>query len=135
MHPKFKLGDDYITDFVIELGDQQYVLVEIEAATRPLYTKTGNPSRELAHAVQQVEDWLNLIETAAPYIPTKLPGISDPNCWVIIGRRLHDQRLEAKWSRKQRSHAKAGIMLMTYDDVLDKAKRQLANLRRIEHGI
>ncbi len=44
MFPKLKLGDDYITDFVLELGDQQYVLVEIEAPKRMLYTKSGNPA-------------------------------------------------------------------------------------------
>lgn len=132
IHPKLKLGDDYITDFVMELGDQHYVLVEIEAATRPLYTKAGNPSRELTHAVQQVEDWLQWVEDAAQYIQTKLPGIADPECLVIIGRRLKDTKLEAKWKRKQRMHAKSGITLMTYDDVLDKARRQLVNLRRLE---
>lgn len=132
VHPKLKLGDDYITDFVLELGDQHYVLVEIEAATRPLYTKAGNPASELNHAIQQVEDWLQWVEDAAQYIQTKLPGIADPPCWVIIGRQLKDKKLDLKWKRKQRTHAKSGIVLMTYDDVLDKAKRQLANLRKLD---
>jgi hypothetical protein len=130
--PKLKLGDDYITDFVLELGDQQYILVEIEAPTRMLFTKSGYTARELNHAVQQVEDWLQWVDDSAPYIRNKLPGISEPDCWVIIGRRLRDKKLEAKWRRHQRTLARSRIVLLTYDDVLDRAMRQLANLRKLE---
>jgi hypothetical protein len=132
VYPKLKLGDDYITDFVMELGDQQYVLVEIEAATRPLYTKGGYPASELNYAIQQVEDWLQWVEDSAEYILAKLPAIAHPQCWEIVGRRLEDKKREAKWKRKRGTHAKSGIAFMTYDGVRDKDRRQLASLRRLE---
>lgn len=130
--PQFRLGDDYITDFVLELGNEEYVLVEIEAASRQLYTRGGNPSSDLTHAIQQVEDWRQWIESASPYIQTKLPGIAEPECWVVIGRRITEKHLATKWKRKQRQHLAGGVRLMTYDDLLDRNLRQLESLRRLE---
>ncbi len=72
------------------------------------------------------------IDDSGQYIRNKLPGIVEPECWIIIGRRLSDKRLEVKWKRHQRSLASSRIFLWTYDDVLDRAMRQLANLRKME---
>jgi len=130
--PQFKLGDDYITDFVLELGFQEYVLVEIEAPSRKLFTKNGDATADLNHAIQQVEDWLRWIETAASYAQAKLPGIVSPECWVVIGRRIEDPQLAAKWNRKKRTMSTTRIYLFTYDDLLDRAQRQLASLRKME---
>jgi len=130
--PQFKLGDDYITDFVPELGFQEYVLVEIEAPSRKLFTKNGDATADLNHAIQQVEDWLRWIETAASYAQAKLPGIVSPECWVVIGRRIEDPQLAAKWNRKKRTMSTTRIYLFTYDDLLDRAQRQLASLRKME---
>ncbi len=55
--PKYKLGAEYVTDFVIVLPNEQYVLVEIEAPKCRLFTQKGDPAKELTHAQRQVEDW------------------------------------------------------------------------------
>jgi hypothetical protein len=128
VHPKFQLGNDYVTDFVLDMGNEEYVLVEIEAATRPLYTRDGNASAEFNHAVQQVEDWRTWIADASEYIRQRLPGIVEPECWVVIGRRPNDEDSRKRWSRRQRTLAR--IKVFTYDDLVDKAMRQLTTLRR-----
>jgi hypothetical protein len=130
VHPQFQLGNDYVTDFVLDMGNEEYVLVEIEATSRPLYTRNGNPSAELTHAIQQVEDWREWITTASEYIRQKLPGIVEPECWVVIGRRPADDRSRIRWARKQRTLTR--IKLFSYDDLLDKAMRQLDTLRRYQ---
>jgi hypothetical protein len=128
---QFRLGDDYITDYILELGNQEYVLIEIEASIRPLYTKDGNPTAQLSHAIQQVEDWREWVESSSSYIQQKLPGIIDPECWVIIGRKLSDEQSQIKWKRKQRQLLSGGIKLLTYDELLDRNLRQLASLRQL----
>ena len=59
-----------------------------------------------------------------------LPGIREPQGWVVIGRRSsmteHQQTvLERRNARHQ------NITIMTYDDLLDRAKQHLANLRNM----
>lgn len=130
IYPQFQLGNNYVTDFVLAMGNEEYILVEIEAATRPLYTRDGNPSADLTHAIQQVEDWRTWITTASEYIRQQLPGIVEPECWVVIGRRPDEDRSRARWARKQRTLSR--IRLFTYDDLLDKAMRQLDTLRRYQ---
>lgn len=134
VRPQFRFGDDYIADFVLELAAQEYVLVEIEAATRALYTQKQDPAAALTHAIQQVQDWQEWFVRAGSYASEKLPGVIDPECWVIIGRRLADGPLRHKWQRHQRNLKRAGIHLLTYDDLLDRARRQIGALRRLGEG-
>jgi len=61
----------------------------------------------------------------------KLPGIREPQGWVVIGRRssmTENQRkvLERKNARHQ------NITIMTYDDLLDRARQRLENLRSMK---
>ncbi|MDQ3780427.1 MAG: hypothetical protein M3354_07780, partial [Chloroflexota bacterium] len=43
--PKYQLGKEWSTDFVLELGAQEYVFVEIEAAHHPIMTGERNPKK------------------------------------------------------------------------------------------
>jgi hypothetical protein len=128
--PKIKLGTEYVTDFVIELASQQYVLVEIEVASKKLFTKAGFASAHLAQSQGQVEDWRQWVHDHVAYARTTLPGIDDPNCWVILGRRrdLNERGVRAL-ARKNKELPY--ITIQTYDDLVDKARRHLTNLQRI----
>ncbi len=61
---KMPLGNEHITDFVV-FGRRHYsnslaihvTLIEIERADKKLFTKAGDPSAFLTHAVRQVQDW------------------------------------------------------------------------------
>ncbi len=130
VYPQFQLGNNYVTDFVLDMGSEEYVLVEIEAASRRLYTRDGDGSADFNHAIQQVEEWRTWVANASQYVQQQLPGIVEPECWVVIGRRPEETRLRTKWARKQRSLVR--IKLFTYDDLLDKAMRQLDTLRRYQ---
>lgn len=133
--PQFRLGKDYIPDFVLELADQQYVLVEIEPSDAQLFTNEKNPKKRkptsvLAMSQQQIEYWRLWIDDIPDYARQRLPGISEPACWVIIGRRPRDRHDGRALEFKSRRLKDAKIM--TYDDLIDKAERQLAVLRRDE---
>jgi len=86
VEPKVKLGTEYVTDFVIEVVDHEYVLVEIERSVHRLFTKAGSATSALRHAQTQVEDWQRWIRDHIAYAREKLPGMNQPKGWVIIGR-------------------------------------------------
>ena len=59
---KIRLGSEFETDFVF-LHDKAslgftYELIEIESPHSPPYTKRGDPSARLTHAIQQVQNWM-----------------------------------------------------------------------------
>jgi hypothetical protein len=126
--PQVKLGSEYVPDFVIQADEEQYVLVEIERPALLLLTDKGRPRAELVHAQQQVKDWFDWIARHGEYARSVLPGISEPEGWVGTGRRgsiptQHKTVLARENAESRRLTTK------TYDDLLDRAKQHLANLR------
>ena len=58
--PKFKLGNEFVTDFLVVTGQSfryEFILVEIEPPNESLFTKAGTPAKRLSQAVKQVSDW------------------------------------------------------------------------------
>ena len=58
--PQKRLGSEFVTDFVI--GERhsfgfQWQAVELESPLVPLFTKKGDPSADLTHAIRQITDW------------------------------------------------------------------------------
>jgi len=93
-------------------------------------TKKGRPRAELTHAQQQVKDWFEWITRNREDARSIMPGISEPKGWVIMGRRSsippEHRHVLARESAESRR-----IMTQTYDDLLDRAKQHLENLRSL----
>jgi len=120
--PKHKLGAEYEVDYALEKYTGLIDLMEIESSSLPIFTKQGNPSSYLVHAEQQVIDWLDWVEKNSPYARAKMEGLLTPKGYVIIGR---DSNLneKTKASLIRRNKAFNGLIsILTYDDVLMKAK-------------
>jgi hypothetical protein len=118
---KHRLGDDLEMDYALERLTGFVDLVEIESSTLELYTKTGDPRKELVHAEQQVMDWLEWLQAHGDYARHKLSGIHRPRAFVVIGRR---NCLTAMTSKKleQRNRLLSDVLeILTYDDLLDRA--------------
>jgi hypothetical protein len=128
--PKHRLGSEYITDFVIHQAGGDYVLVEIEAASHKLFVKRGHASAALSRALQQVEDWRHWVHDHIQYARESLPGISEPDCWVIIGR---DSSLSAKGRKalRRKNIDLSHTTILTFDELLNRARRHLDNLTRL----
>jgi hypothetical protein len=130
--PKHKLGDEYITDYVLEKLTEEYIAVEIEKPSDPIFTKSGNFSHQFTHAFGQVLDFIEWIEQNIAYAQKKLPGISSPNGLLVIGMRTdftEDQK--RKLSRFNRNSS--SVVVKTFDDLLSEAKTLNRNLRaRVE---
>jgi hypothetical protein len=121
---KFKLGDDYETDFVIKEMPDGYILVEIERPGISLFKKT-TPERtqELNHAIEQIENWRAWIGRNHAYISSKLEGISSsPMCWLIAGRRTDLSTAEIKRLAEINDEYKGSYKIFTYDDLIDRVR-------------
>ncbi len=127
--PKVELGSEYVTDFVIELPERKYVLVEIEQPGHSVFTQSGRVTAKVTDAQQQVEDWFNWIRDHSAYAREQiLPGLREPEGWVILGRR-HTMSDRDRRALAGRNANLQRITIMTFDDVLDRARQHLQNLR------
>lgn len=125
VRPKHRLGSEYEMDYALERVSGLYDLVEIEASTHALYTKAGNPTAALIHAEQQVLDWLSWVDMNNPYAQQTLPGVQRPRGFIVIGRRT--TLTEADTSRLARRNValQSSYQVLTYDDLLDRARNLL----------
>lgn len=129
--PKHKLGSEFEVDYALEKFNGLVDLMEIESSTLNVFTKKGNPSNHLVHAEQQVIDWLDWIEKNNSYARNGLDGLISPKGFVIIGR-TSTLTEKTKASLIRRNKAFNGLItILTYDDVLSKAK-SLKNILRTE---
>ncbi|HYN22799.1 MAG TPA: Shedu anti-phage system protein SduA domain-containing protein, partial [Thermoanaerobaculia bacterium] len=126
--PKHRLGSEYEMDFALERLDGLVDLVEIEASTRPLFTKAGDPSKYLVHAEQQALDWLEWVEHNSPYAREKLPGLATPIAFVVIGRSSSLDAVTAKRLRRRNVELGRRVRIQTYDDLLAGARNLLKML-------
>jgi len=126
--PKYELGSDYELDYALERTSGLVDLVEIEASTLPPYTQAGNPTAHLVHAEQQVLDWLEWLESNARIARDDLPQMMRPQGQVVIGRS--NELREGDRRRLQRRNAafQGSLQILTYDDLLSRAKTMLAIL-------
>ena len=132
--PKHKLGDDYEMDYALERVTGFIDLVEIESSTLELYTRNGDPRKELVHAEQQVMDWLEWVQAHGEYARHKLAGMHRPKSFVIIGRRNSLGEIGIR-KLEQRNRIYSDVLeILTYDDLLDRAKnlRSLLTAERIQ---
>ena len=125
--PQKRLGSEYVTDFLVseELSPGFYWLaVELKSPRVQMFTKAGDPSRYLVHAIRQIQDWRAWLEHNQAYaarpreedglglvdISPRLPGL------ILIGRRC-DTRRETNNLRRQLM-ADHRIEIRSYDSLV-----------------
>ena len=87
--PKKKLGEDFVTDFVLIATTAQgptYILVELERSTYNVLNQDKSLSSQASHAIKQTRDWDIWLERNKPYLQNKLPGFETPRYLIVIGR-------------------------------------------------
>src|SRR5205814_431555 len=76
-------------DFLFREPTGDYLLVEIERSTLPLFRADGQQSSELTHALDQITNWKRYLEDNLRTVQDELglQGIStSPMSLVVIGR-------------------------------------------------
>jgi len=122
--PQKRLGAEHVPDFLIaEIGSTGFLwyAVELERPQAKLFTKNGDPSASLNHALRQISDWRNWLSYNRDYamrsreqsglglvdIDPELEGL------IIIGRDADvDPRTNSRRRRAWREH---GVRIETYD--------------------
>ncbi len=134
--PKQKLGEDFITDFILtNTLDQgiKYTFVELEKVSMPVFTKQEEFSKEFNHACTQTLNWDVWLENNKAYLQNKLPGLETPDFLIVAGRSIDfsetTKSLLRAWNRRQKN-----LTFLTYDDLIQKLKELIENLE-IENNI
>ena len=127
--PKLPLGDK-VTDFVIREATGDYLLVELEKSTDPLFVKSGHASRQLNHARGQISDWKRYLEDNLSSVQREsgLEGISSsPKELIVIGR-LKDLSPDNKRKRTTMENEAPRLKILTYEEVAANARAVYENL-------
>ena len=130
---KQKLGEDFVTDFVIKNVTEAgvtYTLVEIEKPSKPVFTSGGQFSAEFTQAMQQTISWSVWLDDNIAYLRQKLPGLKAARFMLVIGRSL-DWTEEKKAHFDVRNRGDIRCEVVTYDGLLVRAKELLSSLRSL----
>ena len=128
--PKQKLGEDFVTDFVLVASTTQgptYTLVELERASHTVLTKDFSLASPVTHAIKQTRDWDVWLEKNKAYVQNKLPGFETPRYMVVIGRSA-DFTDDQKAYMRSYNREFRDTRLLTYDDVLARFEATIQRL-------
>ncbi len=118
--PKQALGIEMVTDFVLRRYDSKYILVEIEKPQDRLFTRSNDFTSDFTHALGQVLDFQQWVDSNGAYARVHMPGISSPRGLLVIGRRK--DLTEQNKSKLHRFSANSStIDVVTFDDLLQNA--------------
>lgn len=93
----------------------EWRLIEIEGPSKPLVTKSGEPSRYLLHAIQQVRDWHDWIHENLDYVRKLMPRIEYPLGYVFVGRSSELSPSDQKKLRRLAYDNRALLKIHTLD--------------------
>src|SRR5580658_9353951 len=131
--PKVRLGSEYEADFLIAYeasGGLVWCAVELESPHAKIFTRKGDPSAILYHALRQISDWREWLSSNRGYAerPRKRHGLGltdiDPELpgLIIIGRGS-DIDKEATL-RRCRLARDSRVQIETYDWLLAQARER-----------
>ena len=122
-----ELGSDYQADFVITSDEASYGInykfVEVETPQSRVYTRGGDPSARLTHAIQQVLNWRTWLSRHRGHVRKFFPSayfgwdeFTNLSFCVVIGRRTSQASLTAKRNVLARE---TGISIRSFDCFTD----------------
>jgi hypothetical protein len=139
-----RLGSQHVTDFMIGASHSlgaDWVAVELESPRASIFTKAGNPTATLTHAIRQITDWRAWLTNNLSYATRSVAegglGLDkirpDVEGLILIGRRA---KLSASDNtlRSQMSHD-LNIAIHTYDYIAEIAQSKadfFTNRKKLE---
>src|SRR5437588_1095783 len=125
LYSKVRLGNDYEVDFAFfdsgSVGPEWH-LVEIERATVSLFTRSGNPSAALTHAIQQIQNWQSWVHDNLDYARQLMPLIEYPLGCIFMGRRSDITQDDQKRLRHLLYTHRQSLEIHTLDWFIDSAR-------------
>lgn len=125
LYSKIKLGSNYEIDFAwfdTSSNGPEWCFAEIEAPSRNMFTATGDPSRWLTHAIQQVLDWHSWIHDNLSYAAKLMPHVEYPRGFVFVGRRSELTSIARKRLRRLCYEYRRSVEIHTLDWFISAAR-------------
>lgn len=137
VYPKYKLGKEHITDFIIENKPPtpfSHTCIEIEPASEPLFLRAKGYETQLTqrtnHAIEQLRDWRIWIRDNIAYLKNDFPSFDQCEYILIIGRGNSFTTMQRrKITELNAEHNWRSVY--TYDDLADRLDQLIKNLREI----
>lgn len=130
LYSKIRLGSEYEIDFVCfdsgSLGPE-WMFIEIEGSDQRLFTKSGDPSTRLTHAIRQLQDWQSWIHDNLDFARKLLPHIEYPFGYIFIGRRSELTTATSKRLRRINYENRLSLEVHSLDWFISAA-RSVANI-------
>lgn len=127
--PKPKLGNQLEPDYLIAGLDSAgfwWYGVELENPNCRMFTKAGEESNELKHALRQIDDWRDWLRNNISYAQNTLGFMhidAELPCYVIIGKReneILDESILVQRQREVMKRDKNGLFLHHYEWLIDE---------------
>jgi antiviral defense system Shedu protein SduA len=122
----------YIADFAILSPQRELILIEIEPASMSLLRKNGDHAAPLTHAVNQVQNWLQIVDDHRLACLTEMniePSFVGNIRGVVIGGR--DTGYDPANLRQLKSVFSGRISVLTYDDLLGSLSTLIDQIDRL----
>lgn len=125
---KQKLGAEFITDFVVRKLDNSYILVEIEKPSTSIFTKSNDLSSDFSHALGQVLDFQEWVESNISYAQKIMPEITSPTGLLIIGLSSDLNDFQKRKLRRFNINNKGNLEVVTFDELLNRSVKLYENM-------
>ena len=125
-------GGEQYPDLILVLTNKSYILVELEKPGVRLYTKSGNPSKELSHAEEQVTGYIRWAMEDKDFLRKRgLENLTTDNTTglLIIGSYLNEE--ERKKLDTKNNAVRSMYTIKTFSDILQDNKAFLENLIKL----
>lgn len=122
---KVKFAHEYESDFVFfEIGSYgvEWRFVELESPNMKLTKKSGEPTAEFYHALNQLRDWDEWIRDHIAYAREIFPLLDFPLYYLVAGRRNQLDDLSRKRLRRIQEDFNGNLLLKTYDRFISNAE-------------
>lgn len=138
IHSKYKLGKEYICDFLIEdhlAPDFRYIFVEIEAPATELFLKSKNRQTEFTaevhHALNQLRDWAIWTRDHISYLRQQdFPEFDQAGFILVVGRSTNLSPAQRKVIIDENARVRNRTIL-TYDDLANRLEGMINSLRQL----
>lgn len=122
-------------DFIIKYPGRKYKLIELERPSKKMATRSGQPRSEVTQASFQIAEWKTYIQKHYELIKEEFPSISTNYSTMLVISRSS----EKNYGERNNFQSQMEIIrnqfavdeVVTYDDLLNRAKNALIQLSNI----
>jgi len=122
----------YVADFAIVSPQRELILIEIELPSMNLLRKNGDHAAPLTHAVNQVQNWIQVASDHRTAFLSELNidmALVGTIRGVVIGGR--DGGYDPSRLRQLKAVFSGNILVLTYDDLLGSLVSLIQQIDRL----